>query len=119
MKLLRIRGLQQATVLLGAIGGFAINVVLFGFLMDVFGDTSSSVSGNLRNLFIIGNARFLLSFTGVGILIFGTTKSTELLVRLRDCDHVDELQAVKSVSWWYVIAGFGLGMTAYYLTMLN
>jgi hypothetical protein len=115
VKLLRLRVLQQSTILLGFAGGFVINLVLFGFLIGVFGETPS----NLRDLYVVTLGRVLLSLLGIGVLILGTTKSTEIFVRLRDCNNLDEIQAAKSASFWYAVAGFGLGTTLFYQVMVN
>lgn len=112
MKLLRVRVLQQAPILLGAVSGFTISVFIFGFLMDL--DTADS----LQALYAVKLLQVLLNLLGVGILILGTTKSTETLVRLRDCDIIEELEAVKLASFWYTVAGFGLGMVVYYTIIL-
>jgi hypothetical protein len=114
VKLLQVRILQQVTILGGSLGGFTINLLMFGFLTGVLEETP----GNLSDLYILGLSRTLLIFIGVGILLLGTTKSTETLVRLRDCGHVEELLAVKSALFWYALAGFGLGMMVFYLIMV-
>jgi hypothetical protein len=101
-----IRLKQQVAIFVGFLAGFSFNFIFFAIAASM-----TEPARIFSTSFSISYGQMTLSLAGIAILILATTKSTELTIRNQ---QNEDIQTNWLLYVWYVLAGFGLGITFYF-----